>query len=206
MPIVGDLAGALSGQGAGIAETAVKGLGTLMGGLNSLINPQEVIPPFIGMASSDFMRLGLATIMAAANTNLQFAQRQAVSLDCAAELATDISAAQALRQRCAAKFGAKAVANSAKNSGLGTKPTQAEIDEFYIACKRLVALQNTQQTQLKLYQQYINNPANKASIDALNFDFRGLLRKIIKGVGTIFSFAEKAKTIYEKAKPYLEQI
>ncbi len=36
MSIVGDLAGSLSGQGAGIAENAVKGLGTLMDGLNNL--------------------------------------------------------------------------------------------------------------------------------------------------------------------------
>ena len=196
MSIVGNLAGSLSGQGAGIAETAVKGLGTLMGGLNNLINPPEVIPPFIGMASSDFMKLGLATIMASANTNLQFAKNQAVSLGYAHELAEDIAKAEALRQQCAIKFGAKAKSNA--TNALNSKPTKKEVDDFYVSCKRLVALQNTQQAQLKLYEQYVNNSAN--------FDFRGLLRKIVRGVGSIFGFAEKAKTIYEKAKPYLEQI
>lgn len=196
MSIVGDLAGSLSGQGSGIAETAVKGLGTLMGGLNNLINPPEVIPPFIGMASSDFMKLGLATIMASANTNLQFAKNQAVSLGCAHELAEDIAKAEALRQQCALKFGAKAKSNATNT--LNSKPTKKEVDDFYASCKRLVALQNTQQAQLKLYEQFVNNSAN--------FDFRGLLRKIVRGVGSIFGFAEKAKTIYEKAKPYLEQI
>lgn len=196
MPIVGNLAGLLSGQGAGIAETAVQGMGTLLGGLDAIINPSEVVPPFIGMASSDFMKLGLSAIMASANTNLQFAKNQAVSKGYANDLAEDIAKAEALRHQCAIKFGAKAKANA--SNSLGTKPTKKEVDDFYVSCKHLVALQNTQQTQLKLYQEYVNNPAN--------FDFRGLLRKIIKGVGTIFSYADKAKTVYDKAKPYLEQI
>lgn len=196
MPAQAGLAGALSGQGAQIAETAVQGIGTLLGGLDAIINPAEEIPPFIGMASADFMNMGLAAIMASANTNLQFAKNQAVSQGYADELAEDIANVELMRQESAIKFGAKARANA--SNALGTKPTRQEVNEFYTTCRNLIAVQNTQQTQLKLYQEYAANNAN--------FDFRGLLRKIIKGVGKVFTYADKAKTIYEKAKPYLEQI
>lgn len=197
MPIPAALAGALSGQGSQLAETAVQGLGTLMGGLDSIINPAEIIPPFIGMASSDFMKMGLAAVMASANTNLQFAKNQAVSKGYANDLAEDIANAELLRQQCAIKFGARAQANA--TNGVSSKPTKKEVDDFYVSCRRLTAIQNTQQAQLKLYKQYSEN-------GAIDFDFKGLLRKIIKGVGTVFTYADKAKTIYDKAKPYLEQI
>lgn len=197
MPIPAVLAGALSGQGAQLAETAVQGIGTLLGGLDAIINPAEVIPPFIGMASSDFMNMGIAAIMASANTNLQFAKKQAVSKGYANDLAEDIANVELIRQQCSIKFGAKAKANA--SNGLSSKPTKKEVDDFYVSCKRLIAVQNTQQAQLKLYKEYTEN-------GSANFDFKGLLRKIVKGVGTIFRYADKAKTIYNKAKPYLEQI
>lgn len=197
MPIPAILAGALSGQGSQIAQTAVHGLGTLLSGLDAIINPAEVIPPFMGMASSDFMKMGLAAIMAATNTNLQFAKNQAVSMGYGSDLAEDIAAAEALRQQCAIKFGAKAQANATDD--LGTKPTKKEVDDFYLACRRLTAIQNTQQAQLKLYKEYSEDGTT-------DFDFRGLLRKIIKGAGTVFTYADKAKTIYDKARPYLERI
>lgn len=197
MPIPAALAGALSGQGAEIAQTAVQGIGTLLGGLDSIINPAEIIPPFIGMASADFMKMGMAAIMAGANTNLQFAKRQAVKLGYANELAEDIANVELIRQQCAMKFGAKAQANASND--LVTKPTKREVDDFYRSCRRLIAVQNTQQAQLKLYKEY-------AEKNDINFDFKGLLRKIVKGVGTIFSYADRAKTVYDKAKPYLEKI
>lgn len=197
MPIPAALAGALSGQGAQIAETAVQGIGTLMSGLDAIINPAEVIPPFIGMASSDFMNMGIAAIMASANTNLQFAKNQIVSKGYANELAEDIANTELIRQQCAIKFGAKAKANA--SNGLSSKPTKKEVGDFYVSCRRLVAVQNTQQTHLKLYKEYTED-------GSADFDFKGLLKKIVKGVGTVFSYADKAKTIYDKARPYLEKI
>ena len=197
MPIPAALAGALSGQGAEIAQTAVQGIGTLLGGLDSIINPAQIIPPFIGMASADFMQMGMAAIMAAANTNLQFAKRQAVKLGYASELAEDIANVEQIRQQCAIKFGAKAQANTSND--LTTKPTKKEVDDFYRSCRRLIAVQNTQQAQLKLYKEYTENGDT-------NFDFKGLLRKIVKGVGTVFGYVDRAKSVYDKAKPYLEKI
>lgn len=200
MPIPAALAGSLAGQGSQIAETAVNGIGTLLGGLDAIINPQEVIPPFIGMTSSDFMNMGLAAIMASANTNLQFAKNQAVSKGYADDLAEDIANAELIRQQCAIKFGAKAQAGI--NNVVGTKPTRQDVENFYFTCRRLIGIQNTQQAQLKLYKEY----SEKAGTDGANFDFKGLLRKIVKGVGKVFTFTDRAKTVYEKAKPYLEKI
>ncbi len=197
------VAGALAQQSSQLAETAVGGLGTLLGGLDSLINPKVEIPPMIGMNSSDFMRLGLATIMASTNTNLAFAKQQAtesklINADANDDLMAEIAEAEALRQRCALKFGALAEAN--KTNTLTVAPTRDEVTDFYKSFKKILAVQNTQSTQLKLYKEHLANQYQS------NFDFKGLLRKIIKGAGKIFGYVDKAKTIYEKAKPYLEKI
>lgn len=200
MPIPPIVAGQLASQGAEIAETVVDGIGTLLGGLNKLINPTFEIPPFIGMASADFMKMGIAAIMASNNTNLQFAKQEAAVKGFARELYDEINLAEQAREMCSAKFGAKARANNAKNGTFTVKPTIAELEKFYKSAGRLIAVQNTQNAHLKLYKQYA------AAKYSANFDFKGLLRKIIKGTGTVFNYVERAKEVYDKAKPYLEKI
>lgn len=203
MPIPAALAGSLSGQGAQIGETVVSGLKTLLGGLDAIINPQDPIPPFIGMASTDFMNMGLAAIMASTNTNLAYAKQQAVVKGFAKDLADDIAEAELSRQDCAIHSGAKA--HAMKTRAVGTKPTKAEVEEFYATVRHLTAVQNTQKAQMQLYADQLKQQA-KLGARALKFDFKGLLRKIIKGAGTVFKYADKAKSIYDKAKPYLEKI
>lgn len=202
MAAEGSVAGALASQASELAETAVTGIGTLLTGLDSLINPQVTIPPMIGMTSSDFMNLGISAIMASTSTNLAYAKQQAAASgdEELVKLATD---AEAVRQTCALKFSPKAVRTRAKATA--TKPTEAEIKNFYTSCKKILAAQNTQSVQLKLYKEYINGTKNNRGA-LKSFNFRNLLKKIIKGANTIFTYTEKAKTVYEKAKPYLEQI
>lgn len=197
MGIESALAGALSNQGSQLGETVVQGLGTLLGGLDSIINPGFSVPPFIGMASSDFMNMGVAAIMASTNTNLQFAKQQAQEQGFT-DLLADVADAERARQRCAINHGAKARIEAAKR--VTEKPTEAEIKDFYAYSKKIVAIKNTQNVQLKVYKEYLER-----DIDP-NFDFRALLRKIIKGAGKVFTYTDKAKKIYEKAKPYLEKI
>lgn len=200
MPISPIVAAQLAGQSSEIAETVVDGIGTLLGGLNKLINPTFEIPPFIGMASADFMKMGIAALMASNNTNLQFAKQEAAVQGFARELYDEITVAEQARELCSAKFGAKARANNAKNGTFTAKPTMAELEKFYKSAGRLIAVQNTQNAHLRLYKQYAS--ARNAS----NFDFKGLLRKIIKGTGTVFTYIDRAKQVYDKARPYLEKI
>lgn len=198
MPIPAALAGMLGDQSGQIAEAAVQGLGTLLSGLDSIINPQIQVPPMSGMTSSDFMQMGLGAIMAAANTRLAFAKQQARTSNIAGddELFALINKAENSRQKCALKFGAKAMANKAAVNDV--PPTKEDVHVLCNATRRILAIHNTQRAQLSLYRKNMELGAN--------FDFRGLLKKIVNGVDKIFGYADKAKTVYDKAKPYLEKI
>lgn len=197
MPMSEVLAEMLGSQSGQLAETAVQGIGTLLGGLDAIINPQVTIPPMIGMASSDFMQLGLGAIMASTNANLVYAKQQALKENIVDdELLALIKQAETSRQQCALQFGARARAMNKR--AISAEPTKDEVETFYTAIKKVVAMQNVQRAQLRLYRDKVGSSAN--------FDFRGLLKKIIKGADTIFNFVNKAKTVYDKAKPYLEKI
>lgn len=203
-----NVSGALAQQATQLAETAVSGIGTLLGGLDAIINPQVVVPPMIGMTSSDFMNLGISAIMASTSTNLAFAKQQAAASG-DEELVKLAGEAERSRQKCALKFSPKAERTRVKAVTETTRPTQTEVETFYNSCKKLLAAQNTQSIQLALYSQYKNGviaEARGTNLKGFSLNWRGLLRKIIKGADTVFKYAEKAKTIYEKAKPYLEEL
>lgn len=212
MAISAILAGLLASQGGSIAESAVKGIGTVLDGMNALINPSADVPPLMGMASADFMKAGLAAIMANTNTNLQYAKKQAVAHNLARELQDDIAMAECARSVTCARFGAKARAMEAARAMVEqraqSRPTPAQVQRFYASCKKMLAAQNTQNAMMKLCKEYEETQARGGkrtpSVAAINLS--AILRGVIKGAETVFVCADIAKDVFEIAKPFLELI
>lgn len=206
MAISAILAGLLASQGGSIAESAVKGIGTVLDGMNALINPSADVPPLMGMASADFMKAGLAAIMANTNTNLQYAKKQAVAYNLARELQDDIALAECARSITCARFGARARALTAQ--GTQRRPTPAEVQRFYASCKKMLAAQNTQNAMMKLCKEYEETQARggKRTPGVAAISLSGILRGVIKGAETVFVCADIAKDVFEIAKPFLELI
>lgn len=191
-----------------LAETGVKGIGTFLDGINNIINPSDQIPPMVGMTSADYTKLALSAIAASQNTALEYIKKETetsafLSAEERKELRKEIEQVELARTAMLASHCKKAELARKKAQIANERPTADDAEAFRTYLKKISSIQNTQQTILKLYSQA---QSGQLQLNRFGWTWKGLLKSIASGIGKLFGYVDKAKQIYDKAKPWVENL
>lgn len=208
MAIPAVLAGAIANKIDVLAETTVKGIGTFLDGINNIINPREEIPPMVGSCSADYTKLALSAIVASQNTALAYVKKETetsafLTAEEKKELRKEIEQVELARGAMLVSHSKKAELARKNAQIANVRPTADDAEAFRTYLKKISSIQNTQQVILKLYSQA---QSGQLQLNNLGWTFKGLLKSIVSGVGKLFGYVDKAKQIYEKAKPFVENL
>lgn len=208
MAIPAVLAGAIANKIDVLAETGVKGIGTFLDGINNTINPSDEIPPMVGMTSTDYTKLALSAIAASQNTALAYIKKETetsvfLTAQERKELRKEIEKAELARAAMLASHCKKAELARKKAQIANERPTADDAEAFRACLKKISSIQNTQQTILKLYSQA---QSGQLQLKSFGWTWKGLLKSTVSGIGKLFGYVDKAKQIYEKAKPFVEKL